>query len=373
MRIAIDAKSFYSGPISTRIILKNLVPELIKLYPEIHWVIFLDKKDKSFGFPYIGENVYIKYVWAGINQLSNLFVLPRYYRKLDIDLVVYQTFPAITPGTPSIAFIHDVLFKEFPEFFTWKEKLYFASLSFLIPRITRVIATTDFVAKDLIKYKYVDNPSLIDIVPLGVSPEFKPVEQQNQLFIESIKGNLKLPGRFILFVGRLNVRKNLENLLKALPLIEDKAIPLVIVGKEEWKTPQLEVIMSNPAIGKRVIMTGGISDQELTAVYSIATIFCFPSFAEGFGLPPLEAMASGVPVIVANTTSLPEVCGDAATYVNPADPSDIATAINRLLSNPVLYKEKKQAGMSRSLQFTWKNTAIAFRKSIDNALQQYKR
>ena len=127
MKIAIDAKSFYSGPVSTRVILQNLIPELIRLYPDVDWVIFLDKKDKAFDFPYKGKNIHLEYVWAGVNQVSNLFVLPRYSKKNKIDLIVYQMFPGITTSTRSVAFIHDVLFRDFPDFFTWKEKLYFFS------------------------------------------------------------------------------------------------------------------------------------------------------------------------------------------------------------------------------------------------------
>jgi glycosyltransferase involved in cell wall biosynthesis len=376
MRIGIDAKSMYTGPVSTRIVLQNLLPELFRLYPEIEWVVFLDKKDEALGFPFSDKaqgsaspdsNIRVEYVWAGVNQLSNLFVLPRYCRKLKLDLVVYQTFPAITRGTASIAFIHDVLFRDFPEFFTWKERLYFTTLPFLTRRAIRVTATTAFVAKDLVRYGYVKDPSGIDLVPLGVSSAFKPREDWDPIMLESLRSRLSLPDRFLLFVGRLNVRKNLENLLNALSLIADQDIPLVIVGKADWKTPNLETHLSDPSIARRVIMTGSVDDEELPAVYALSTIFCFPSFAEGFGLPPLEAMASGVPVIVANRTSLPEVCGDAATYAAPEDPASIAASIDQLLSDKSLYAAKKESGVKRAAQFTWTNTAVAIRKSINNA------
>jgi glycosyltransferase involved in cell wall biosynthesis len=369
MRIGIDAKSMYTGPVSTRIVLQNLLPELFRLYPEIEWVVFLDKRDQVKGFPFHDKSIRAIYVWAGMNQLSNLFVLPRYYKRLKLDLVVYQTFPALTHNTASIAFIHDVLFRGFPQFFTWKERLYFTTLPFLTRKAIRVTATTACVAKDLVRYHYVKEPSRIDIVPLGVSPAFKPRGQRDIGLLEDTKKRLLLPDRFLLFVGRLNVRKNLENLLRALPLMEDQSIPLVVVGKADWKAPKLEAVLADPGISKRVIMAGGIDDHELSMVYALATLFCFPSFAEGFGLPPLEAMASGVPVIVADRTSLPEVCGDAATYVRPEDPASIALAIDRLLKDNGLYEEKKEAGIRRASQFTWTDTAVAIRKSIHHALE----
>lgn len=368
MKIGIDAKSFFWGPISTRKILQNLIPELLKLYPDVHWFIFLDKKDKGLEFPAKSLNLHIQYVWAENNQVSNLFVLPYYIKKHKLDLVIYQMFPSIITSTPAIAFIHDVLFRDFPKFFTWKERLYFFPISFLTRRASRLIATTEFVATDLVKYNYVDSRSLIDIVPLGVSTEFKPADHFDTKLLESVTKRFQLPDRFLLFVGRINVRKNLENLLKAIPLIQDKRIPLVVVGNAEWKVPELKNLSSDLNIQDRVIMIGNISDQDLPPVYALSTIFCFPSFAEGFGLPPLEAMASGVPVVVSNTTSLPEVCGEAATYVDPHQPSSIAAAIDRLLSNSSLGNQKKTEGVRRAAQFTWEKTAERFMNSIKKVL-----
>jgi len=370
MKIAIDAKSFYTGPVSTRIILKNLVPELVRLFPDVDWIIFLDKKDKSLDFPCKQKNVHLQYIWAGVNQISNLFVLSRYLKRHKVDLAIYQMFPAIKSSTPSITFIHDVLFMDFPEFFTWKERFYFSPISFLAKRSNRVIATTEFVANDLVKHKYVTDRPAIDIVPLGVSFEFKPAEQHDPAFLESVKKRLQLPDHYLLFVGRLNIRKNLENLLKAIRFIKDKQILLVIVGEPDWKAPQVDKIMSDPTIQQRILMLGNVSDQDLLAIYALSAIFCFPSFAEGFGLPPLEAMASGVPVIVSNATSLPEVCGNAATYADPNQPLEIAEAINSLLGSLALYNQKKNEGIKRAAQFTWEKTAIAFMNSIHKALRQ---
>src|SRR3982074_1724023 len=120
MRIGIDAKWYFTGPVSTRVILQNLMPILFKMFPEEDWVIFLDKKDQdkklSFDFP----DLNIVYVPVPNNMLANLFILPFYARKLRLDVVISQTFPAIRNGYKNISFIYDVLFEEFPQFFTWK-------------------------------------------------------------------------------------------------------------------------------------------------------------------------------------------------------------------------------------------------------------
>ena len=372
MKIGIDAKWYFTGPISAQTVLHNLLPKLFELYPMHQWTIFLDKKDRGLHFPFKYPNIILKYVWANNNLLSNLFLLPMYAGRKTIDVIVFQTFPSFVNNTCSIAFIHDVLFRSYPQFFTRKERLYFVPLSWLTPKAKRLIATTTYVADDLVKYNYARDRSQIDIVPLGVSPQFKPVEEHNDDFLTQVREKFRLPPSYILFVGRLNVRKNIENLLRALPLLKNNTIPLVIVGKEDSKTPDLKTILSDPEISKRILLTGSMNKQELAAAYAMAIIFCFPSFAEGFGLPPLEAMASGIPVIVSNTTALAEVCGNAALYIKPEEPASIAKALDELLGNPEIYREKKISGLERAAQYKWSTTAHAFMQSVFNAHKKTK-
>ncbi len=368
MIIGIDAKWFFRGPVSTRVVLQNLLAELFALFPEHEWIIFLDKKDEQTHFPFKSEHIKLQYIWAGNNMLSNVFLLSGYLKSSQVDVMVYQTFPSLIHAVPSISFIHDVLFRRFPQFFTWKERLYFSPLSWLTRnRSERLIATSESVSNDLLKYNYTTSKSQIDIVPLAVNKAYKPSEFHSPKKLLEVKEKYQLPDQFLLFVGRLNVRKNIENLLKAIPLIHDTQIHLVIVGKADWKTPDLKVILSNPEMKKRIIMPGAMDDNDLILTYSMARIFCFPSFAEGFGLPPLEAMASGVPVIVSETTALPEVCGDAAVYINPYKPESIAKAINKLLEDPELHERQKAKGIQKANEFTWTASAKAFMKSIYKA------
>ncbi len=368
MTIGIDAKWFFSGPVSTQVVLQNLLPELLTLFPNHKWIIFLDKNDRKFQFPIQSDNIKLQYIWAENNMLSNVFLLSRKVKSLDIDVMLYQTFPGLSHSVPTISFIHDVLFREFPQYFTWKERLYFSPLTWLTRnRSDRLIATTHFVSNDLLKYNYTKNRSQIDIVPLAVNKAYKPLLWHDPNKLSLTKEKYKLPDRYLLFVGRLNVRKNIENLLKAIVLLKDKKIQLVIVGKADWKTPDLKKMLCDSAIKDRIIITGAMTDEELILTYSMAGIFCFPSFAEGFGLPPLEAMASGIPVIVSKTTALPEVCGNAAMYINPEEPESIAEAINALLDDPILYETQKENGLKRVNEFSWTLSAKALMASIINA------
>ncbi|HKH61200.1 MAG TPA: glycosyltransferase family 1 protein [Flavitalea sp.] len=370
MKIGIDAKWYFTGPVSTQTVLQNLLPRLFELYPMHEWVIYLDEKDKGLDFPFKQPNITRKYVWANNNMLSNLFLLPTDAGKEAVDVLVFQTFPPIVHIVPSIAFIHDVLFRDFPQFFTWKERLYFLPLSWLTRKASRLIATTDYVASNLIKHKYARTKSVIDIVPLAAASEFKPLERHDADILRKVKEKYRLPDKYLLFVGRLNVRKNIENLLKALLLMQSNYIPLIIIGKEDWKTPNLQNLLSHQDLKNRIFIQPNMNNEELAATYAMSTVFCFPSFAEGFGLPPLEAMASGIPVIVSKTTGLKEVCGPAAVFIDPSNAASIAKALDKLLNDAVYYNDKRLLGLKQAAQYNWTESAHAFMQSITNALKK---
>lgn len=364
MRIGIDAKWYFEGPVSGRVMLHNLLPHLFKCQQEHQWFVFLAEKDRGKEFPFKQSNIHPVYLPVFTNMFSNIFVLPPRARSLQLDSVVFQTFPGIANGFSCISFIHDILFKRFPQYFTWKELLYFIPLPYFTRKANRVIVTTDFVKKELLTYRFIRSAAQVDIVPLGVSSDFKSLEKQDEQLVKKIKGKYHLPDEFILIVGRLNARKNIESLVKALALVDDQSIPLVIAGKEDWKKSEFRNLIESPSLRNRIIITGPVDDDEIAPLFAMAKIFCFPSFAEGFGLPPLEAMASGVPVVVSNTTSMPEICGPAAVYADPHRPESIAEGINKLLADKIFYEKMKNEGLMRATAFTWSHTADKLMESI---------
>lgn len=368
MKIGIDAKWLFTGHISGKLFIQNILPELIALYPEIEWHIFLNKNNKRLGFPIEKENINIHYVWAGLNMFSNLFILPKYAKLLKLDAVLFQTFSPKGKSFKSVVFIHDVLFRNYPQYFTWKERLYFIPLKWTAPLADRIITTTEFVKKELISLRYSKKNTTIDLAPSGVTEIFKPHWTYEKEALNKVKGEYNLPDSYLLFVGRLNARKNINGILKAIRLLDDKNIALVIVGEKDWKLPNQKDIYPDKHLQSKVHFIGAVPDNDLACIYASAKIFCFPSFAEGFGLPPLEAMACGIPVIVSNTTSMPEVCMNAALFVDPHDPEDIADKIEQLLTDTVLYKQKVQEGLKRASQYTWKRTAEGIMKSIFAAI-----
>ena len=192
---------------------------------------------------------------------------------------------------------------------------------------------------------------------MGVDAKYKPVADKNSIEVQLVKEKYHIPDRFLFYVGRINVRKNIPNLLHAIEFINDKSIKLVIAGKKDWKSFDLPRHLKKYGLEDRVVTIGFVEDVDLPIIYSIAEVFCYVSFEEGFGLPPLESLASGVPVVVSNTSSLPEVCGEAGVYCNPNDPKDIAEKINLVLSDNKLRETKIKIGLERAKEFTWEKSA----------------
>lgn len=356
MRIGIDAKWYFEGPPSGRRVVRALVDTLLRDFPEHDYFVFLNRRQHNVPFPLSGKNIHRVYVWAGNNMLSNLFVVPGYATRLKLDVVLYQNFISLFGSSKKVAYIHDVLFLSNPEFYTLYERLYFSPLRFLTRRADAVVTVSEEERKRLIRFSYARDPNQISVVHHGVDKSFQPRETYAPELVQSIRQRYNLPDRFLLYVGRLNLRKNVDNLLRAIPLLRDPQIPLVVVGSTNWKGSDHERTVRSLGIDKRIAFVGSVY-ENLGVIYSLSTVFCFPSFAESFGLPPLEAMACGVPVVVSRTTSLPEVCGDAGTYADPGDPASIAQAIDSLLGNAQLYAEKRDKGLSQAARFTWEQAA----------------
>ncbi len=356
MKIGIDAKWFFEGPVSAKRVLQDYFEKLLYLEETHEWHLFLDQKFKKEKFPHPGERIHLHYIWAGNNQLSNQLVLPRVANTLGLDLVFFQNYCPRWGNFKKVVFIHDLLFLSYPQFFTWKERLYFRPIAWSARWADQVITSSESEKKRIMHFTHL-SAARIAAIPFGVSARYQPREAYQTSVLKAIQEKYKLPARFALYVGRINVRKNLENLLKSMPLWQDTELPLVIIGEKDWKAPALEESLSTYGLHSRVQFTGYVPDQDLPLIYSLAHVFCFPSLAEGFGLPPLEAMAAGVPVAVSEIPPLQEVCGEAGSYFDPLQPEAIAQAINQLLENQTYYQEKRKKGLARAQEFSWQKSA----------------
>ncbi|MFA7062340.1 MAG: glycosyltransferase family 1 protein [Pedobacter sp.] len=363
MKIGIDAKWFFDGPPSGRVVIRNIVKHLIELPPNDELYIFLDARAKEIDFPYCHPHVHLIYVWGGVNLLSNIFVIPCSAWSLHLDVFVFQNFSPLFSNFKRYTYIHDVLFKTHPQFYTYKERLYLWPLKYLA-RLAHRLCTVSATEKKRMAEIGCGDDQMIDVVYHGVDEAFMPREKHDRDALQVVAEKYALPDSFILYVGRLNVRKNVFNLLKAIPLLKNSSIPLVIVGGYDWKMTSVDGLIVELGITSRVIFTGPVYGDDLPRIYALATIVSFVSYAESFGLPALEGMASGVPVVVSNRTCLPEICSDAALYAEPDRPAEIAEMIDKLLDNKQLWQQQRVKGLKRASDFTWKKSAEHLLKSV---------
>jgi glycosyltransferase involved in cell wall biosynthesis len=356
MRIGFDGRWFFSGNPSGKVIVRQLLRQLIIHHPEHDYFVFLPRRERHLEFRLQAPHVTLIYTAGANGFLANCISLPWQARKLGLDVCLFFYFSGVFGRYKKIAFVNDITFLVYPEYFTWKEKLYFRPIRFLSRWAARICTLSLSEKERMIRLNYAAADK-ITVVSLGVDQCFAPLPGHAPGRIQEVSATYGLPERFLLYVGRMNERKNILNLLKAVKALEDKNIKLVLAGKVDWKMFDLRLKIKELALQDRVLLFGQVPEKDLPVLYALATIFCYVSFAEGFGLPPLEAMASGVPLVVSDRDSLPEVCAAAGSYVDPQKPEDIALAIDRLLLDPDLREEKRAQGLLRAKCFSWQESA----------------
>lgn len=253
----------------------------------------------------------------------------------------------------TIITVHDLSFLRFPQCAARGLVEY---LSAVVPRSLRradlVLADSAWTRQDLIEMLHVAAEKIV-VVPAGVGPEYHPISDQATL--AAVRERYNLPRRFLLHVGTLEPRKNLIRLMEALRAIADRdpELCLVLVGGKGWLYEDIFASVARLGLAGRVIFPGYIAEADLPAVYNLAEALAYPSLYEGFGIPPLEAMACGVPVVSSNSSSLPEVVGDAALLVEPTDTAALADALLRALSDNELRQTLRRRGLERAAAFSW--------------------
>ena len=358
MKIGIDAKWYFRGPPSGRRVIRSLVHSLIAVArPEDELHFFLD--DRSRGeVPEGVQPARCHYVWGRVNQLGNLFPISRTADALQLDVVVYQNFapPHALAHHARVAFVHDVIFAEHPEFYTWQERAYFAPLRAMSRRADRVCTVSASEKARMIRLGYAE-ASRIDVVPNAVDDVFVPRDALTPGQLSDALQKLGVSEPFVLYVGRITARKNVGALVPAMALVANRALPLVIAGPADRTSSGVDEALRLPGVSERLRFVGLMGDENLRVLYAAATVICFPSLDESFGFPPLEAMAAGTPTIVSRVPALEETCGDAAVYVNATDPSEIARAIDALMSDPARRATLREAGLRQANKFTWRESA----------------
>ena len=257
---------------------------------------------------------------------------------------------------PTIITIHDLNVLRFPANFTTRTYWAWRLQAQIASRRAALILTVSQASKhDIIKLLKVPAHK-IRVTLEAADPNFEP---SAPLEVVRIKKKYGLE-QYIFWVGSLMPQKNLERLLRAFALLKkNDSLPhkLVLGGQRAWGSQQYHNLIKELSLEGQVLLAGFVPPADLAPLYSGADLFVFPSLYEGFGLPPLEAMACGTPVAVSNISSMPEVAGEAAVYFDPLDPTSIAAAMRRVLSNPSLSAELKNLGLARAATFNWHKTA----------------
>jgi len=293
-------------------------------------------------------------------------------RRLGLDLLhaPVNVGPLLT-RRPLVVTVHDLSFLRYPELFRPFNRAYLSRWTrWSLRRAARIIAVSSSTRQDLIDLYRVP-PERIAVVPNGVDKEIAPVDDPERLRRFCASRGVSRP--FILSVGTLEPRKNLPTLLNAFALLrrqEGLAHTLVLVGGRGWYYEEIDATVDALGLTGHVHIAGHVPGDELALWYSAADLFCYPSMYEGFGLPPLEAMACGTPVVTSNTSSLPEVVGDAGLMVDPADVEGLAAHMARVLSDPDLRARLRKAGPERAAQFSWRATAERTLAVYEDALRQ---
>ncbi len=280
--------------------------------------------------------------------------------------------PPLNGKLRKVVTVHDLAFLEHPEYAV-------PSLANYLKKVVpEAIAAADLVAavsgetrRTLIEH-FATPPAKIALVPNGIRPYLR--RASDPVLLDAVRHKYGLRSPLVLGVGTLEPRKNHLGLIKAFHKAASSAnkasrpAMLAIAGGSGWLYDETRQVVADPKLEKKVRFLGRVSDLELMLLYSLADVFVFPSFYEGFGVPPMEAMACGAPVITSNTSSLPEVVGDAALLVDPHDTGAIAQAMLRVLGSPQLQEELRQKGYERARGFTWEHSA---RKMLSLYAQVY--
>ncbi len=360
MHIAIDAHSVGANLAGNESYITNLIEALAEIDTLNRYTLYVTKQIAVERFQNRWPHVDVRLTLPHTPLIRIPLTLTRELRRRPIDLLhVQYTAPLWTP-CPVVATIHDLSFEHLPQTFTRRSR---AQLRLTVRRTARnaahVIAPSEFSRRDITK-TYNIKESRVSVTPLAAPDYFAPVTNAKKLSQVRVAHGIK--GDYILAVGSVQPRKNLPRLIAAYADLRRarahaKLPQLVVVGKLGWLYEETLRAVEEHAVGDYVLWTGYVPESDLPALYTGALCFIYPSYFEGFGLPPLEAMQCGAPVIVGNQTSLPEVVGDAGLLIDPFNQQAIADALARVIDDASLRASMRCKGLAQAKKFSWRKTA----------------
>ena len=362
MRVAIDARKLHDFGIGTYI--RNLLRELARIDRDTEYVLLCQQADLDVGTQ-LGTNFRTVLEpspnYSFREQVHVPWVLHR--ERPDVYHAPHYVLPAGV-RCRSVVTIHDCIHLMFPQYLPNRAAYAYARASMWAAarRSDRILTVSEASKRDILHYFNVQ-PEKIVVVYNAIDEHFRvtPAEED----VARVRERYQLDHQFVLYVGNIKPHKNLVRLIEAFAELRRTGfdeVKLLIIGDQISKLPALRRAVHGHKLHKHVRFLGYVSDQTLGVLYRLASAFVFPSLYEGFGLPPLEAMASGTPVVISNVSSLPEVAGDAAVLVDPYDVESIVDGMRRILSDPTLAAELRRKGVERAREFSWERSVAKTRQ-----------
>lgn len=376
MKIVIDCRFVHHSGIGSYI--RALVPRLLAVCAEDVFVLILSPAEYDEAFVARCRRAHVSFLAcaASMYSLQEQLVLPWKIPACDVFLAPHYNVPLLPiRAKRRYVTIHDAFHLHDQQHLPFLQRMYARLFFFAATHFSqRIFAVSQFTKAELMRWEHISGER-ISVVPNGIDTDFfHPVTDEERR--EEVRDRFQLPARFFLFVGNVKPHKNLRRLLLAYQsYAEESAHPpaLVIVGKDAgFHTGEQHlrpIIEAAERVGQ-VIFTGRVRDADLPVLYSLAEAFVFPSLYEGFGLPPLEAMACGCPVACARAASLPEVCGDAALYFDPRDIGNMAQALARISGAPEVRERLRRLGKNRVKEFSWDRAAEQIAASLHETAER---
>jgi len=325
------------------------------------WVLY-SNKILTGGLEVLPDNWYevrIKWPFAyGWTQFRLSYEM--YRRKPDVIWMPGSTLPRVMPKQTVIT-VHDIGFHRLPKLYPRRQvQVHERAMKEIAKRAARIITVSEFSAREISEAYGID-PKKIAITYNGIDHNvYRPINDSEA--IENRLRRYRIPRPFFVAVGRLETKKNITTLIKSFTALKTRRgvgdpHRLVLIGTRGYGYDEIKKEIENSTVKSDIIELGYIPESDMPYILNAAEALIHPSWYEGFGIPPIEAMACGCPVISSNAASLPEVCADAAIYFAPGEPEELTSALSRLIDEPGLKERLKVSGVSRAAKFTWKATA----------------
>ena len=362
VRIGIDARKLHDFGIGTYI--RNLLRQLARLDRDTEFVVLCRPEDRE-ALAVLGENFRAVPEKAGNYSFSEQVTVPVTLKREGVTLfhAPHYVLPRLV-RCRSVVTIHDCIHLMFPQYLPSRLALTYARASIRMAsrRADRILTVSESSKRDILRFVDVAADK-IDVIYNAYEERFGVEPHEDE--VARVRERYQLQDAFVLYAGNVKPHKNLARLIDAFDIVRRRGLDqlkLVLIGDEISRYAALRRAVHQHQLHKYVRFLGYLPEPTLAVLYRLAGVFVFPSLYEGFGLPPLEAMASGTPVVTSNVSSLPEVAGDAALLVDPYDPEAIADGIYTVLTDEAIGRDLKRKGLARARQFSWEQSVRRVRE-----------